>query len=163
MQQDVRDLLPAISVPTLVLHRSGDPYIRVEAGRYLGSHIPGAKYVEVPGEDHYAFSGDVDAVFDEVEEFLTGEREAPEGDVITTTILFTDIVSSTEQAAKLGHRRWTKLTDEHNEMVRTTLQRHRGREVKTIGDGFLATFDATTRAVRAATGIVAAAKGMGLE
>ena len=163
MQQDVRDLLPVISVPTLVLHRRDDPYIRVAAGRYLASHIAGAKYVEVPGEDHYVFSGDVDAVFDEVEEFLTGERAAPEGDVITTTILFTDIVSSTEQAAALGHRRWTQLTDDHNAMVRNILQRGRGREIKTIGDGFLAAFDATTRAVRAATEIVTQAEHMGLE
>jgi class 3 adenylate cyclase len=163
MQQDVRDLLPAISVPTLVVHRRDDPYIRVEAGRYLGSHIPSAKYVEVPGEDHYVFSGDVDAVFDEVEEFLTGEREAPEGDVITTTVLFTDIVSSTEHAAALGHRRWTQLTGDHDAMVRDILQRYRGREIKTIGDGFLATFDATTRAVRAASDIVRSASGLGLQ
>jgi class 3 adenylate cyclase len=163
MQQDVRELLADISAPTLVLHRSSDPYIRVDAGRYLGSHIPGAKYVELPGEDHYVFSGDVDAVFDEVEEFLTGRRAAPEGEVITTTILFTDIVSSTERAAALGHRRWTQLTSDHDAVVRNILQRYRGHEVKTIGDGFLATFDATTRALRAASDIVRSASGLGLQ
>jgi class 3 adenylate cyclase len=163
MQQDVRDLLAVISVPTLVVHRVGDPYIRVEAGRYLGSHIPGAKYVELPGEDHYLFGGDTDVLLDEVEEFLTGGRQAPEGDVMTMTVLFTDIVSSTEQAANLGHRRWTKVTDEHTEMVRTTLKRYQGHEVKTVGDGFLVTFDATSRAVRAAIDIVRSAGSLGLK
>jgi class 3 adenylate cyclase len=162
LQQDVRGSLSVISVPTLVIHRVGDPYIRVEAGRYLGSHIAGAKYVELPGEDHYLFAGDADAILDEVEEFLTGGREAPEGDVVTMTILFTDIVSSTEQAAELGHRGWTKLNDEHSEMVRTTLRRYRGHEVKNVGDGFLVTFDATSRAVRAAIEIVRSARALGL-
>ena len=129
---------------------------------YLAEHIPDAKYVELPGDDHLFFVGDTDALFDEVEEFLTGSRQAPEGDVVTITILFTDIVSSTEQSARMGHRKWSTLTEAHDAMVRATLQRHRGHEVKTVGDGFLATFDATTRAVRAAMEIVAAAKGMGL-
>jgi len=161
---DMRALLPTLTVPTLVLHRQDIRYVRVEAGRYLADHIPGAKYVELSGEDQYLFAGDTDAILDEVEEFLTGGRQAPEGDVVTTTtILFTDIVSSTEQSARLGHRKWTALTDQHDAMVRTTLQRHRGREVKTTGDGFLATFDATSRAVRAATEIVMAAKGLGLD
>ena len=133
------------------------------AGRYLAEHIPGAKYVEVPGDDHLFFVGDTDALVDEVEEFLTGGRQAPEGDVVMAAILFTDIVASTEQSARMGHRKWTSLTDAHDAMVRATLSRHRGREVKTTGDGFLATFDATTRAVRAATEIVAAAKGMGVD
>jgi class 3 adenylate cyclase len=160
--QDVRRLLPTLSVPTFVLHREGDRFIRVGAGRYLAEHIPDAKYVELPGDDHLFFVGDTDALFDEVEEFLTGSRQAPEGDVVTITILFTDIVSSTEQSARMGHRKWSTLTEAHDAMVRATLQRHRGHEVKTVGDGFLATFDATTRAVRAAMEIVAAAKGMGL-
>lgn len=161
--RDVRAVLPRLSVPTLVLHRGQDLHIRRDAGQYLAEHIPGAKYVELPGEDFVFFAGDVDAVLDEIEEFLTGGHQAPEGDVVTATILFTDIVSSTEQSARMGHRRWTKLTDDHDAMVRATLLRHRGREVKTIGDGFLATFDATTRAVRAAMEIVAAAKTMGLD
>lgn len=162
-KRDVRSLLPELSIPTLVMHREGNRYIPVGAGRYLADHIPDAKYVDLPGEDHLLFVGDTDALLDELEEFLTGCRQAPEGDVVTSTILFTDIVSSTEQSARLGHRKWTGLTDTHDAMVRATLQRHRGREVKTIGDGFLATFDATTRAVRAGIEIATAAKNMDLE
>ncbi len=161
--RDARALLPTLDVPTLVLHRTGNRYIEVGAGRYLAEHIPGAKYVELSGEDHLFYVGDTDALVDEVEEFLTGRHQAPEGDVVTTTILFTDIVSSTEQSARMGHRKWTKLTDDHDAMVRATLERYRGHEVKTIGDGFLATFDATTRAVHAAVEIVSRAKTMGLE
>ena len=148
--RDVRHLLPALSVPTLVLHRAANAHIAVGAGRYLAEHVPGAKFVELPGEDYLFFVGDTDALLDEIEEFMTGSRQAPEGDVITSTILFTDIVASTEQSARLGHRKWTALTDAHDAMVRSSLSRHRGREIKTIGDGFLATFDATSRAVRAA-------------
>lgn len=162
-RRDVRHLLATICVPTLVLHRQGDRFIRVGAGRYLAQHIPGAKYVELPGDDYLFFVGDTDALLDEIEEFLTGTRQAPEGDVVTATVLFTDIVSSTEQSARMGHRKWTKLTDDHDAMVRATLARYRGREVKTTGDGFLATFDATTRAVRAAIEIVTQAKAMGIE
>jgi class 3 adenylate cyclase len=161
--RDVRALLPTLDVPTLVLHREGDRFIRVGAGRYLAEHIPGARYVELPGEDSLFYVGDTDALLDEVEEFLTGSRQAPEGDLVTATILFTDIVASTEQSARLGHRKWTALTDAHDTMVRASLLRHRGREVKTIGDGFLATFDATTRGARAAIEIVAEAGNMGFE
>ena len=159
--QDVRALLPTLYRPYAGPAPAGKPLHRVGAGRYLAEHIPGAKYVELPGEDHLFFVGDTDALFDEIEEFLTGGHQAPEGDVVTTTVLFTDIVSSTEQSARMGHRKWTTLIDDHDAMVRTTLARHRGREIKTIGDGFLATFDATTRAVRAGTEIVAAAKTHG--
>jgi len=161
--RDVRALLPTLAVPTLVLHREGNRYIRVGTGRYLGEHIPGATYVELSGDDHLFFAGDTDALLDEVEEFLTGSHQAPEGDVILAAVLFTDIVASTEQSARMGHRKWHTLTDDHNTMVRATLHRHRGREVKTMGDGFLATFDATTRAVRAAREIVTQAKGLGLD
>jgi pimeloyl-ACP methyl ester carboxylesterase len=101
---DVRHLLPELTVPTLVLHRRDDRYIRVDCGRYLAASIPGARYVELPGEDNLFFVGDVDAVVDELEEYLTGRRQAPEGQVVTSTIVFTDIVSSTDQAARLGHR-----------------------------------------------------------
>jgi class 3 adenylate cyclase len=160
---DDRDLLPAIRVPALVLHRSDNLFIRSEAGRYLADHIPGARYVELPGEDDLYFVGDVDALADEIEEFLTGVQPAPEGDIVTVTILFTDIVSSTEHAARIGHRKWRRLVEEHDAMVRATLQRYHGREVMTTGDGFLATFDATTRAVRAATDIVRSAQALGLE
>ena len=161
--RDVRSLLPALRQPTLVVHREGDRFIRAGAGRYLAENIAGARYVELPGEDHLFFVGDADAILDAVEEFLTGSHQAPEGDVVTSTILFTDIVSSTEQSARLGHRRWTKLCDDHDAMVRAALRRHRGHEVKTIGDGFLATFDSTTRAVRAAREIVTEGRAIGLE
>jgi class 3 adenylate cyclase len=162
-EPDVRAVLPDLAVPVLILHRRGNRFIQVGAGRYLAEHIPGAKYLELPGDDHVFFVGDTDTVLDEVEEFLTGTRQAPEGDVATATILFTDIVSSTEQSARLGHRKWTTLTDAHDDMVRRALARHRGREIKTIGDGFLATFDATTRAARAAMEIVSQARTIGLE
>ena len=119
--------------------------------------------MELPGEGGLLFAGDVDALVDEVEEFLTGGRQGAEGEVITATILFTDIVSSTEQAAKMGHRKWTALMDAHDAMIRAALQRYRGREVKTVGDGFLVTFDSTSRAVRAAKEIVKAASDMGIE
>jgi class 3 adenylate cyclase/pimeloyl-ACP methyl ester carboxylesterase len=160
---DLRPLLPDLTVPTLVLHREGDRFIRVEAGRYLGASIPGAKYVELPGEDYLFFVGDVDAIVDEIEDFLTGGHQPPEGEVVTATILFTDVVASTEQSARLGHRKWSRLMEDHDTAVRSTLARYRGTEVKTMGDGFLATFDATTRAVRAALDIVRAASAMGLE
>jgi hypothetical protein len=116
-------LLPAVNVPTLVLHREGNRYVQVDAGRYLSEHIPGAKYIELPGSDHWFFVGDVDGLLDAIEEFLTGSHEAPEGDVVTASILFTDIVSSTEQSARMGHRKWTTLTDAHDAMVRATLAR----------------------------------------
>lgn len=159
---DVRHLLPELQVPTLVLHRRDDRYIRAECGRYLAAAIPGAHYVELPGADNLLFVGEVDALVDELEEYLTGAHQAPEGQVITSTILFTDIVSSTERASRLGHRVWSGLTAEHDAAVRHALQRHGGREIKTMGDGFLATFDAGTRAVRAATQIVTSAN-LGLE
>ncbi len=161
--RDVRPLLPTLRVPTLVVHREGDRFIRVGAGKYLAENIAGARYVELLGEDHLFFVGDVDSLIDVIEEFLTGSHQAPEGDVVTSTVLFTDIVSSTEQAARLGHRHWTKLLDSHDAMVRGALRRYRGVEVKTIGDGFLATFDSTTRSVRAATEIVGEASTIGLE
>jgi class 3 adenylate cyclase len=162
-ERDVRYLLPMLKMPTLVLHREGDRYIRVGAGRYLGEHIPGAKYVELPGDDHFYFVGDTDRLVDEIEEFLTGSHQAPEGDVVTATILFTDIVASTEQAARLGHRKWSAISQEHDGMVRAALSAHRGHEVKSLGDGFLATFDATSRAVRAAVEIVAQARSIGIQ
>lgn len=160
---DVRQLLPELTVPTLIVHRRDDRYIRVGCGRYLAESIPGARYVELPGQDNLFFVGDVDALVDQLEEFLTGTHQAPEGQVVTSTILFTDIVSSTEQAARLGHRAWSALTAEHDSLVRSALRRHRGHEIKTIGDGFLATFDASTRAVRAAADIVTSATDVGLE
>jgi class 3 adenylate cyclase len=163
LQRDVRALLPFLTVPTLVLHRHGDRFIRAGAGRYLGEHIPGAKYVELPGDDHLFFVGDTDALLDEIEDFLTGRRQEPEGDVVLAAVLFTDIVDSTGQAGRMGHRKWRAVSEDHDAMIRATLKRHRGLEVKTMGDGFLATFDATTRAVRAATDIVDAAHRLGIQ
>ena len=163
LMQDARDCLDAVRVPTLVIHRRDDAYIRVEAGRYMAEHIDNVRYVELPGADAEFWVGDYDAILDEIEEFLTGARSSPEGDLATATILFTDIVASTEQSARLGHRKWTALVDAHDAMVRATLGRYRGREVKTIGDGFLATFDATTRAVRAAMEIVTHANDIGIK
>jgi class 3 adenylate cyclase/pimeloyl-ACP methyl ester carboxylesterase len=163
MKDDVRPLLPSISVPTLVLHREANRYIPLGAGRYLAKHIPNAKLVVLPGHDFLFFVGDTDALVDEIQEFLTGARSGPEGDVLTMTVLFTDIVASTERQARVGPREWSRLTDHHDAMVRSVLGRHRGHEVKTTGDGFLATFDATGRALRCATGILAGAKDIGLD
>jgi class 3 adenylate cyclase len=163
VEQDVRPLLASVSVPTLVLHRADNRYIRLGAGRYLAEHIPGARFVVLPGADNALFAGDIDAVVDEIEEFLTGARSGAEGDVVTATVLFTDIVGSTEQQARIGAGEWSRLVDRHEAMTRAALLRHRGREVKATGDGFLATFDATGRALRCAAEVLAGAKGIGLE
>jgi class 3 adenylate cyclase len=162
-ERDLRPLLGFLSVPTLVLHRTGNRYIRLEAGRYLAEHIPGARFVELPGADHEFFAGDVDAVVDEIEEFLTGARSGAEGEVVLAAVLFTDIVASTEHQARIGPREWSRVADHHDAMVRAALAHHRGHEVKTTGDGFLATFDATGRALRCAAEILTAAKHLGLE
>jgi class 3 adenylate cyclase len=148
-------------VPTLVLHRVGDRRIRVGHGRYLAEHIPGAKYVEVPG-DYHAFSV-VETMLGEIEEFLTGVRPVPEIDRVLATVLFTDIVGSTERAATLGDRAWHALLDTHHGIVRRELERHRGREVKTVGDGFLATFDGPARAIRCACAIRDGVHPLGME
>jgi class 3 adenylate cyclase len=158
----VRALLPCISAPTLVLHREGNPWIHLGAGRYLAEHIPDARFVALPGQDHPFFVGDTDALVDEIEEFLTGARSGAEGDVRTMIVLFTDIVASTAQQTQVGPREWSRLTDRHDAMVRNALSRHRGHEVKTTGDGFLATFDATGRALGCAADILASAKDIGL-
>jgi pimeloyl-ACP methyl ester carboxylesterase len=163
MEIDVRDVLPAIRVPTLVLHRSGDRVIPVEAGRYLAEHIPDARLVEVPGEDHFPFVGDYEVLVDEVEEFLTGSRRSREPDRVLATVLFTDIVGSTERAAELGDRRWTGLLEEHHRLVRRELERCRGKEVRIAGDGFLATFDGPARAIRCAMSIRDGVREFGLE
>jgi class 3 adenylate cyclase len=163
LEWDGRGLLPSISCRTLVLHREGDRFIHLGAGRYLAEHIAGSKFVVLSGEDHLFFVGDTDALVDEIEEFLVGTRSGAEGDAVTTTVVFTDIVASTEHQARVGRREWSRLTDQHDALVRDLLARHRGREVKTIGDGFLATFDGTGRGLRCATEIVQGAKGIGLD
>lgn len=160
---DVRHVLPTIRVPTLILHRVGDRTIRVEHGRYLASRIPGAKYVELEGIDHIPFVGDADGVIDEIEEFLTGVRPAPEPDRMLATILFTDIVGSTEMAAALGDYRFRDLLERHHAIVRHEIARHRGNEVDTTGDGFLATFDGPARAIRCALAASDAVRPLGIE
>jgi pimeloyl-ACP methyl ester carboxylesterase len=147
-QIDIRAVLPMIQVPTVVMHRTGDRDSSVEEGRWIAARIPGARFVELPGDAHVAWAGDSDQVVDEIEEFLTGVRRSPEPDRVLATVLFTDVVGSTERAAALGDRRWGELLALHNEVVRGELDRYRGREVSTAGDGFLATFDGPARAVR---------------
>src|SRR2546430_77861 len=149
-QIDIRAVLPAIRVPTLVLQRVGDLDANVEEGRFLARHIPGARLIELPGVDHLPWVGDQNAVLDEVQEFLTGVRPIADIDRVLATVLFTDIVGSTETAARLGDRAWRVLLEQHHAMVRKELVRFRGREVNTAGDGFLATFDGPARAIRCA-------------
>jgi len=158
---DVRAILPTIRVPALIMHRTGDPRCNVEAGRYLGKHIPGAKYVELPGNDH-GFLEIADRVADEIEEFLTGTRSEVEIDRVLATVMFTDIVVSTKRAAELGDRQWRALLDRHDAAVRQQIGRFRGREVKQLGDGFLATFDGPARAVRCAAAITGAVQPLGI-
>jgi class 3 adenylate cyclase len=162
-QIDVRHVLPTIQVPTLCLHRVGDHDVNVDEGRYIASRIPGANFVELPGADHWIWAGDVDALADAIEEFLTGARPPRELDRVLATVLFTDIVGSTKTAAELGDRRWRELLSAHDDTVRRELERYRGREVDTAGDGFLATFDGPARAVRCATSIGEAVQGLGLD
>ena len=162
-QIDVRDVLPTIRVPALILQRVGDRDVKVEEARWIAAQIPGAKYVELPGDEHLIWAGDVDGVVDEVEEFLTGVRPAREPDRVLATVLFTDIVGSTERAAALGDRRWRELLTAHHEIVRRELGRFRGNEVDTAGDGFLATFDGPGRAIRAARSIRDAVRELDLE
>jgi pimeloyl-ACP methyl ester carboxylesterase len=160
---DIRSVLPSIRVPTLVLHRTGDHDVNVSEGRYLASRIPGARFVELPGADHLITARDADTIADEIEEFLTGTRPAPEPDRVLATVLFTDIVGSTERAAELGDRRWRDLLGTHDAAVRRELERFRGREVDTAGDGFLATFDGPARAVRCALSAGDAVRQLGVE
>jgi pimeloyl-ACP methyl ester carboxylesterase len=162
-QIDVREVLPTISIPTLVLQRVDDRDVNVEEGRWIAGQIPGAKYVELPGDEHLIWAGDVDAVIDEVEEFLTGSRPVPEPDRMLATVLFTDIVGSTQRAAELGDRRWGDVLEQHHSVVRRELERFQGREIDTAGDGFFATFDGPARAVRAAVSIRDALHQVGVE
>jgi class 3 adenylate cyclase len=150
---DIRAALPAITVPTLVLHRRDDRLVPVRQARYLADRIAGARYVELNGADHLPTVGDQGALLDEVEEFLVGSRRAHGTERALATILFTDIVGSTEATARLGDRRWGDLLAHHDAAVRRELAVHRGHEVKTMGDGFLATFDGPARAIRCAIAI----------
>jgi len=160
---DIRHVLPVIAVPTLVIHRSRDMIVAVEAGRDLAAKIEDAKYVELPGDDHLWFHGDTSAILGEVQEFLTGARAAEVIDRVLATVMFTDIVDSTSKAAALGDRRWRDLLERHDALMRRELDWHRGREVKTLGDGFLATFDGPARAIRCACSARDAMRGLGVE
>ncbi len=159
---DVRDLLPNVRMPTLVLHRA-EEVVPVECARYMAEHIPGARLVVLPGMDHIPFYGDGDGYAEEIEEFLTGARHTPPSDRILTTVMFTDIVASTERAAALGDARWRELLGRHDELMRAELERHRGREVKTMGDGFLATFDGPARGIRCARAIANKVRALDIE
>lgn len=160
---DARSILPTVSVPTLVVHRSGDRLVPVEHGRYVAEHIRGAKYVELPGRDHLYWTGDAEVLLDEVQEFLTGARPGPEPDRVLATVLFTDIVASSERAAELGDRRWRDLLENYYGLVRRQLERFRGREIDTAGDGLFATFDGPARAIRCASAVTAGARQLGIE
>jgi class 3 adenylate cyclase len=162
-ESDVRDVLPAIRVPTLIIHRAGATGFGVAHGRYLAEHIPDAKYVELPGSDNLIWAGDLDAIVAEIQAFLTGIRPAPEPRRVLATVLFTDIVDSTRTAAELGDDRWQRLLADHNRVVRRQLDRFGGNEVKVVGDGFLATFDGPARAVRCAIAIRDGVRELGLE
>jgi class 3 adenylate cyclase len=160
---NINPVLSAIHVPTLILHRTEDTLVDVEASRFMAERIPGAKYVELSGRDHVPVVGDADAILDEIEEFLTGARLGAEPDRALLTVMFTDIVGSTERAAELGDRRWRDLLDSHRMVVRRELARHRGKEVNTTGDGFLVTFDGPARAIRCAIRIREELRQRGLE
>jgi class 3 adenylate cyclase/esterase/lipase len=163
---DVRHVLPTIQAPTLILHRVGDKTVPVEAGRYLAQHIPGARYVELPGDDHLLQAFDqatLDLLIDETEEFITGARTVPEPDRVLVTVMFTDIVSSTERAAAVGDRRWRALLDDYVGAARKQLERFRGREIDVAGDGLFAIFDGPARAIRCACAIRDAVHHLGLE
>jgi class 3 adenylate cyclase len=154
LEIDVRDVLPAIHAPALVLHREGDRLLPAALGRYLADHLPNARFVALPGRDHLFFVGEVDEMAEEIEELMTGQRSARRPERILTTILFTDIVGSTRTAAEVGDRRWRELLATHHDVVRRELDRHGGHEVNTTGDGFLASFDGPARAVRCARALV---------
>lgn len=162
-QIDVRDVLPTIQAPTLVMHRAGDLDVNVGEGRWIAEQIPGARFVEFLGEDHTWWTQDCDRVVDEIQELLTGVRPVPEPNRVLATVLFTDLVGSTERAAELGDRRWAELLELHHSAVRRELDRFRGREIDTAGDGFLATFDGPARAIRCALAVREAVARLGLE
>jgi class 3 adenylate cyclase len=159
---DVRDVVPTVTAPTLIVHRVGDKICSVENARWLSRNIEGSRYVELPGENHLPFI-DGDDILDEIQEFLTGVREPVAPDRMLATVLFTDVVGSTDRARELGDRRWRDLLERHNNIVRRDLERFRGVEIDTAGDGFFATFDGPARAIRCARSIVENVRGVGLD
>lgn len=162
-QIDVRNVLPTIGVPTLLLYRTHDADVHVDEGRYIAERIPGSTFVELPGADHLMWTGDADALLDEVEGFLTGVRRGPDPDRVLATVLFTDVVGSTETATRVGDRAWRSLLERHHQVVRRALARWRGREIDTAGDGFLATFDGPARAIRCAVAASEGIRDLGLQ
>jgi class 3 adenylate cyclase len=163
-QIDIRPVLSSIQAPTLVLHRRGDRQVPIEAGRVLARQIPNAKFIEYAGDDHLFWSGDVDALLGDIEEFVTGHRENSPLDLerVLATVLFTDIVDSTRAAAAMGDQTWRRLLDSHDRLARQIVEKHRGSLIKTTGDGILATFDGPARAIRCALTFGTAAKQIGL-
>jgi class 3 adenylate cyclase len=160
---DVRHILPSIHVPTLILHRAGDALVPVAAGRYLAEQIPGASYTEIPGSDHLVSDLETqDVIADAIEEFITGVRQRPEPDRVLATVMFTDIVGSTERAADLGDRQWRELLANFYATVRKELAVFRGREVNTGGDSMLGTFDGPARAIRCACSVRERVRALGL-
>ena len=162
-QIDTRHVLPTIQIPTLVIHRTADRDVTVDEGRWIADQIPGARFVELPGDEHLVWAGDQDALLAQIEEFLTGTRSAQQYDRVLSTVLFTDIVGSTERARALGDRAWRDVLDEHHTRVRNVLDQHRGLEVDTAGDGFFASFDGPARGIRAACAIRDGVRQLGLE
>jgi class 3 adenylate cyclase/pimeloyl-ACP methyl ester carboxylesterase len=160
---DVRHVLHAVQVPALVLHRTGDRHIRVEQGRDMASGLPNARFVELEGDDHIPWIGHSDAILDEVQEFLTGARQGPDLNRVFATILFTDIVASTETASRLGDRAWRELIEQHHAVGRRELARFRGREIRSTGDGLLAVFDGPVRAIHCARALVEAVRPLGID
>ena len=161
---DVRPILQSVRVPTLVLHRRTDALVPVELGRSLAAQIPGAKLIEYPDGNHAFWTGDVDSLIGDVEEFVTGQRESSSDDIerVLATVLFTDIVDSTRHASQMGDHTWRKLLDSHDQIARRMIEKHRGKLIKTTGDGILATFDGPGRAVRCALAFQTAAEQIGL-
>jgi class 3 adenylate cyclase len=163
-QIDITDILPTIRVPTLVIHRTGDSAVRVESGRFLAERISGARFLELPGADHFPpFGENAMEIADAIGEFLTGAKAPVASDTLLATVLFTDMVGSTEKAAALGDRRWRDLLDNHHALVRRNIARFRGREIGTTGDGFFAAFDGPARAVRCGCSIVEEIRPLGIE
>jgi class 3 adenylate cyclase len=161
---DISGILPHVHVPTLVIHRIQDPVVNVEGGRQLARSIPNARLLELPGTNHLPYLGeDVDQITNEIAEFLTGAKPAMGGERILATVLLTDIVDSTKRAEAVGDRRWRELLDAHNSMFRRELVRFRGVEVKTLGDGFLATFDGPGRAIYCSLAFIAAVRSLKIE
>jgi pimeloyl-ACP methyl ester carboxylesterase len=162
-QIDIRHVLPTVQAPTLVVHRTGDLDSKIEEGRWIATQIPGARFVELPGEDHMPWVGDQDSILDAVEEFLTGSPPVRAIDRVLATVLFIDIVGSTRRAAEIGDQRWRGLLEQFFSVARRELERHRGREVHSTGDGLLATFDGPARALRCGLAIRDAVRALGLE